>query len=89
MTHPKPNTSEPRKSAISPTRQADGASQPKPRAADLSDGTVIATAEVAYIKNHPSRWSQWRGTNGGHLSDAHLDERLASGAQVLRIGDGS
>lgn len=56
------------------------------RAADLPDGSVVATESVAYIKTNPAAWAQWRGTDGGYWSDAAVDERLRQEGQVLRYG---
>ncbi len=59
-----------------------------PRAADLPDGSVVADRDVVYIKNHPSKTAQWRGTNGGYVGDWRVDQALAEGAAVVRHGYG-
>jgi hypothetical protein len=59
-------------------------------AADLPDGSIVATADKAYIKNHPTPDAPWRGTNGGRHGDWQVQEALQSGeATVVRIGDGT
>lgn len=58
----------------------------QPTAADLPDGSIVAAENVVYIKNHPTEWSQWRGTNAGHFGDWRINEELANGARVLRVG---
>jgi hypothetical protein len=59
-----------------------------PAATDLPDGSVVAVGDVVYIKNHPSDWCQWRGTNGSHVTDRQVDEDMPSGVEVLRVGYG-
>jgi hypothetical protein len=56
------------------------------KAVDLPDDTVVAFGSTVWIRNHPSKRTQWRGTNGGHFDDAYIDDRLADGAVVLRLG---
>ncbi len=59
------------------------------RAADLPDGSVVADSETAYIKTHPSRTAQWRGTRGGYHANWEIDQVLAQpDSQILRVGDG-
>ncbi len=60
-----------------------------PRAVDLPVGSVVATTEHAYIRADNSRHYPWRVTNGGRYSNHDIDEALAAGAQVLRVGDGT
>jgi len=52
----------------------------------LPDGSVVADARVAYVKNHPTDECQWRGTNGSHARDGYVTELLRAGAKVLRHG---
>jgi hypothetical protein len=52
---------------------------------DLSDGSVVANENYAFIKNHPSEYSEWRGTNGGYYSSAVLAQRHPD-VRVLRWG---
>lgn len=61
-------------------------SNPKVSADDLPDGSVVADFNRVWIKNHPTSWSQWRCTNGGHYDNASVNDELASGATVLRLG---
>jgi hypothetical protein len=61
---------------------------PAPRAADLPERSVVASEHHAYIKNHPTPTAPWRGTSGGYFADWKVDEELASGARVLRVGTG-
>lgn len=58
------------------------------KAADLPDGSIVATRTTVYIKTHPTKWAQWRGTNGEHAPDPFIDSDLADGATVLRVGYG-
>lgn len=57
-------------------------------AAELPDDTVVIVAPsdskpwpnrrtVAYIRNHPGRDTQWRGTDGSHMWDQQITEMLA------------
>lgn len=58
-------------------------------AADLPAGSVVASATVAYIKDHPTATAQWRGTNGGYFGDWKIDEELVASAEILRVGGGA
>ena len=58
------------------------------RAADLPTGSVVADGEQAYIKTHPTRWSQWRATSGAHIDDTQVQDVLDTGGAVLRVGTG-
>lgn len=62
--------------------------QAHPHAADLPDGSIVATWNLVFIKARPAEWGQWRSTNGRRVYDAHVDEKPAAGAQVLRVGTG-
>jgi hypothetical protein len=55
-------------------------------AASLDVGSVVANDEIAWIKNYPTRYDQWRGTNGSYCNDVVIDDYLARGASVLRNG---
>lgn len=57
-------------------------------AADLSDGSVVADADRAFIKNHPTPTAPWRGTDGGFHGNWAVDKALTGGAVVLRDGTG-
>ncbi|MBE1492761.1 hypothetical protein [Plantactinospora soyae] len=59
------------------------------RAADLPDGSVVSSTRTTYIKDHPSQTAAWRATRGGPQGDWDVDQALASGAEVLRVGDNS
>jgi hypothetical protein len=56
------------------------------KAADLPDGSIVANENKAFIKNRPTRDSQWRGTDGSYARDWFIDDLLAEGAVVLREG---
>lgn len=58
------------------------------RADALPDGSVVATVATAWVKNHPSGWCQWRGTNGGWFTNEQITDALVTGAVVLRHGTG-
>lgn len=58
----------------------------QPSAADLPDFSIVAGDYTVWIKSHPSRTAQWRGTDGGYFGDWYVDERITAGAQVLRVG---
>ena len=60
-----------------------------PRAADLPAGSVVADAKRAYFKASDEGWSPWRGTNGSHYTNDHIDAAIPAGAVVLRVGDGT
>lgn len=64
--------------------------------ADLPDGSIVVGREapdyreVVCIKNHPTKHSQWRCSNGAHVGDWFIDRLLAGGdATVLRVGSGT
>jgi hypothetical protein len=59
------------------------------RAADLPEGSTVATDRKAFIKNHPTLTAPWRGTDGGYHGDWSVQKALDAGAQVLRVGDGT
>lgn len=56
-----------------------------PSAADLPDGTVVIddSRSVAYIRNHPTAHSPWRGTDGSYSADRYVDLALSVGAHVI------
>ena len=56
------------------------------KAADLPEGSVVANDKHAFIKTHPSKNSEWRGTSGLYCGDWYVDELLSDGAAVLRRG---
>lgn len=56
------------------------------KAADLSDGSVVANDFHAFIKTHPSKYSQWRGATGGFYPNELVQKELDNGAVVLRVG---
>jgi hypothetical protein len=60
-------------------------------AADLPEGSVVATEGKAYVRatDGAPEGAPWRGTNGGYFGDWKVDEELANGAQVLRVGTGA
>lgn len=58
-------------------------------AENLPTGSVVADANTAWIKNHPTHTLQWRATNGSYCTDWRIDEAMAVGAEVLRVGDGT
>ncbi len=56
-------------------------------AADLPDGSVVATNDKVWIKNNPSMYSPWRTTAGSFEDDRFVQDVLDSGrATVLRVG---
>lgn len=55
------------------------------RAADLPDGTIVASRYVAHIKQSHDNW---QCTNGNRPRDAAIDADLRMGAEVLRHGYG-
>jgi hypothetical protein len=57
-------------------------------AADLPDHSVVADDTTAWIKTYPNVYTPWRGTNGSSVGGWRIDEALANGAQVLRVGTG-
>lgn len=58
------------------------------RAADLPVGSVVANGVLVAIRVSwtPHLGTPWEMSNGGRYRDKHIDEMLADGAQVLRIG---
>ncbi len=62
-----------------------------PRAADLPEWSVVAVTHMTWIKDYRSGLNRlpWTGTDGVPCTDDRLDDYLAQGAQVLRVGDGS
>lgn len=58
------------------------------RAADLPEGSVVATEDRAWIKSNPWPLYPWNGSDGSEYDDQMVDEALANGAQVLRVGTG-
>lgn len=60
------------------------------KAADLPEGSVVADARIAWIKNQPRDRAQWSGTDGSFTPDSEIDNRLSgrlgAGAVVLREG---
>jgi hypothetical protein len=55
-------------------------------AADLPDGSVVANADQAFIKNNPSQTAQWTSTAGGWLHSKYVQEAIDRGAVMLREG---
>jgi hypothetical protein len=62
-----------------------------PKADDLPVGTVVATADLVGIRvdREPRYGGPWNMSNGGHYGGWKVDEMLADGAQVLRVGTGN
>lgn len=61
--------------------------QEQPEFTALPDDSVVASATLTWIRNHPTRTSQWRCSNGGHYSDGQVQEVLdAKRAEILRRG---
>ncbi len=58
------------------------------RAADLPEGSIVASRIKVWIKTFPSDYSDWRATTGAYEHNRYVDEALASGATVLRHGYG-
>lgn len=63
-------------------------------AADLPDFSIVVGVrnvnhEVVFIKNWPTATAGWRGSDGGYHPDWSVDEHLAAGGSVLRVGDGA
>jgi hypothetical protein len=58
-------------------------------AADLPDGSVVASTEHAFIKDHPDHDRQWSCTDGETANDEEIDRYLSLGATVLRVGTGA
>lgn len=56
------------------------------KAVDLPDGSVVANDFHAFIKTHPAKYSQWRGTTGGFYPNELVQKELYNGAAVLRVG---
>jgi hypothetical protein len=61
------------------------------RAADLPQGSVVATTRHVWIKEDASSINPWAGycETVRALSDDYIDDRLADGAEVLRVGSGT
>ncbi len=55
-------------------------------AADLPEGSVVATANFAYMKRDPWCDPPWESNSGARLSDSDMQDLLARGAKVLRVG---
>lgn len=57
-------------------------------AAHLSHGSVVATRDVAWIKEQSSLADPrpWVSTDGATATDAHIDSLRLNGAQLLRSG---
>jgi hypothetical protein len=65
-------------------------------AADLPDGSIVVgrelpgQREVVCVKDHPTKFSAWRCTNGSYVGDWFIDKLLVGGdVAVLRVGAGS
>lgn len=65
-------------------------------AAELPDGSIVVgrelptLREVVCIKDHPTKFSAWRCTNGSHVGDWFIDKLIDGGdATVLRVGTGT
>lgn len=58
------------------------------RVADLPEGSVVAKRLTAWIKTNPVPDAPWQSTNGSYVTDATVDDALARGAKVLRVGKG-
>jgi hypothetical protein len=67
-------------------------SEPTLRAADLPQGSIVATHSIAYIRETQLDAEVeygWSTTRGLSASDAQVDLALRSGfAKVVRVGDG-
>lgn len=73
---------------VFPPEPCPGTGQPMKRgAADLPDGSVVYSPRTTYVKDHPSSTAAWRGTRGGYHGDWEVDEALAKGAEIVRIGE--
>lgn len=60
------------------------------RAADLPEGSVVATEQVAWIKEARFIDVPWTCSQRGELvGNRDVDRALADGAQVLRVGTGT
>jgi hypothetical protein len=60
-------------------------------AADLPEGSVVATPTIAWIMTHPGSDGPWRSTSelGGSVNDERVQLELDLGrATVLRYGTG-
>jgi hypothetical protein len=61
---------------------------PTPRAADLPEGSVVAEIGLAWIKGSQDWWYA-TGIHREHpYLNEEIDQRLAAGAGVLRVGTG-
>lgn len=58
------------------------------RAADLPDGSVVSAELTTFVKDHPTKTAQWRGTRGGYHGNWEVDVALDDGAEILRVGRG-
>ncbi len=60
------------------------------RAADLPEGSIVATRNKVWIRNWPSRTAAWRCSDGGRYNDVVLQRDLDAYAEVhvLRLGYG-
>jgi len=56
------------------------------KAAELPALSIVATDKVAFIKNYPTAYCEWRGTTGGYYSNDLVQAMLESNATVLRVG---
>jgi hypothetical protein len=60
-------------------------------AADLPEGSVVATATIAWMMVHPGSDAPWRSTGSlaRRVNDERVQHALDSGrATVLRVGTG-
>lgn len=55
-------------------------------AANLPQGSVVATDTIATFRIMDGIGFVWRGTDGKRYQDKHIDALLAAGATVLRVG---
>lgn len=60
------------------------------RAADLPEGSVVATDITVWMASRDAdeRGPRWDGLLGSETDDDAIDRLLATGARVLRVGNG-
>jgi hypothetical protein len=61
---------------------------PAPRAADLPEGSVVAEIGLAWIKGSQDWWYATGIRREHAYLNEEIDHRLATGAAVLRVGNG-
>jgi hypothetical protein len=57
-------------------------------ATEMPSHSVIAFGDSLWVKNDPSPWREpaWRRSGPDDMSNREVDELLATGAVVLRVG---